>query len=359
VIFRVISWIVPASSIILDLIAHAKEDALKDFHLLRRKSLCFPSRKNVRRKYMRRLISSVIAVLMLTTALCAQTAPDTAELTSLVKEFLAGASRNDASVHDRFWAEDLIYTGSGGRRRGKAEIMSDVRSAPAPKPSDPKTTYSGEDIRIQQYGNTAIVAFRLVGTTEQNGKTEVMNFLNSGTFLKRNGKWQVVSWQATKVPDTVTSAAAEPKSQPQSAVPSSTQKETAVTEHASGAFEVKMNPQVDEKGEQPVGRMSLDKQFHGDLEATSKGQMLAVMTAVEGSAGYVAMERVNGKLHGRTGTFALQHSGTMTRGAPQLIITVVPDSGTGELAGLAGKMTINIVDGKHFYEFDYTLTKSN
>ena len=82
------------------------------------------------------------------------------------------------------------------------------------------------------------------------------------------------------------------------------------------------------------------------------------MTDVQGSAGYVAMERVNGKLHGRNGTFALQHSGTMTRGAPQLIITVVPDSGTGELAGLSGKMTINIVDGKHFYEFDYTLAKS-
>ena len=132
-----------------------------------------------------------------------------------------------------------------------------------------------------------------------------------------------------------------------------------MTKHASGAFEVKMNPQVDDKGEPTVGRMSLDKQFHGDLEAGSKGQMLAVMTDVSGSAGYVAMERVNGKLHGRSGTFALQHSGTMTRGTPQLIITVVPDSGTGELAGLAGTMIINIIDGKHFYEFDYTLAKPN
>jgi hypothetical protein len=103
--------------------------------------------------------------------------------------------------------------------------------------------------------------------------------------------------------------------------------------------------------------MSIDKQFHGNLEATSKGQMLAVTTDVKGSAGYVAMERVDGTLDGRSGTFALQHSGTMTRGAAQLSVAVVPDSGTGQLIGLAGKMTINIVEGKHFYEFEYTLTQ--
>ncbi|HWN09058.1 MAG TPA: DUF3224 domain-containing protein [Pyrinomonadaceae bacterium] len=302
---------------------------------------------------MRKLIASVIVMLVVTFGLQAQTAPDAAELTSLLNEFLAGASRNDASIHDRFWADDLIYTGSGGKRRGKAEIMRDVRSAPAPKPGAPKTTFTGEDIRIQQYGNTAIVAFRLVGTMVQDGKSDVTNFLNSGTFLKRNGQWRVVSWQATKVPDL------EPDAKTAATVPGPTSKENAVTKHASGEFEVKLNPQADEKGEPTVGRMSLDKQFRGDLEGVSKGQMLAVMTDVSGSAGYVAMERVNGKLHGRTGTFALQHSGTMTRGTPQLIITVVPDSGTGELAGLTGKMTIDIVEGKHFYKFEYSLTKPN
>jgi hypothetical protein len=133
-----------------------------------------------------------------------------------------------------------------------------------------------------------------------------------------------------------------------------------VTNHASGTFEVKVNPQTpDDKVEDPtVGRMSIDKQFQGDLEATSKGQMLATGTDVTGSAGYVAMERVIGTLHGQSGTFALQHSGTMTRGVPQLTITVVPDSGTGQLVGLAGKMTINIVDGKHLYDFEYTLVRS-
>lgn len=149
---------------------------------------------------MKRVLSPVLVVLMLALGLHAQTAPDAAELTRLLKEFLAGAGRNDATTHDRFWAEDLIYTGSSGRRRGKADIMRDVRAAPAPKPGDPTTTYTADDIHIQQYGNTAIVAFRLVGTTAQDGKTEVANYLNTGTFLKRNGKWQVVSWQATKMP---------------------------------------------------------------------------------------------------------------------------------------------------------------
>jgi hypothetical protein len=136
------------------------------------------------------------------------------------------------------------------------------------------------------------------------------------------------------------------------------QKEADLTNHASGTFEVKLNPQVDDEvGDPTVGRMSIDKQFQGDLEATSKGQMLAAMTDVQGSAGYVALERVNGTLHGHTGTFALQHSGTMTHGDAQLSITVVPDSGTGQLTGLAGKMTINIVEGEHLYDFEYTLAR--
>ena len=135
-------------------------------------------------------------------------------------------------------------------------------------------------------------------------------------------------------------------------------KETTLTKFAKGTFEVKVAPQSDDKvGDPTVGRMSLDKVFRGDLEGVGRGQMLAAMTDVEGSAGYVALERVAGKLDGREGTFALQHSGTMTRGTPQLIITVVPDSGTGQLAGLAGKMSINIAGGKHSYEFEYTLAQ--
>ncbi len=102
--------------------------------------------------------------------------------------------------------------------------------------------------------------------------------------------------------------------------------------------------------------MSIEKQFHGDLEATSKGRMLTATTAIKGSAGYVAIERVTGMLHGRSGTFMLQHSGTMTGGAQKLTVTVVPDSGTGQLVGLAGEMTIKVSEGKHSYDFEYTLT---
>jgi Protein of unknown function (DUF3224) len=127
---------------------------------------------------------------------------------------------------------------------------------------------------------------------------------------------------------------------------------------ASGPFDVQMNPDPSYEaadGGNVLGRMSFSKQFHGELDATSVVQMLSAGTAVKGSAGYVAIERVVGRLAGRAGTFVLQHSGTMNRGQASLSVTVVPDSGTDELAGLAGTMAIDIVDGAHFYRFDYTL----
>lgn len=127
--------------------------------------------------------------------------------------------------------------------------------------------------------------------------------------------------------------------------------------HATGTFEVKLNPLASyaQSDDPNLGRMSIDKQFHGDLEATSKGEMLTGMTTVKGSAGYVAIERVHGTLHGKHGSFILQHTGTMTRGVPQLSVTVVPDSGTDELAGIYGQMLIKVADGKHSYDFEYML----
>ena len=128
-----------------------------------------------------------------------------------------------------------------------------------------------------------------------------------------------------------------------------------MTTRATGTFEVKLTPQ-DDGPDAPVGRMSLDKQFHGDLAGTSRGQMLMSSSpSVNGSAGYVAIEKVTATLNGHHGTFYLQHSGTMTRGVGELTITVIPDSGTDELAGLQGKMTIIIAGGKHSYEFEYEL----
>jgi hypothetical protein len=142
--------------------------------------------------------------------------------------------------------------------------------------------------------------------------------------------------------------------------PSATQKGPA-TMHATGPFEVKLAPQ-DDKMDPSLGRMTFDKQFHGDLEATSQGQMLTGGTAgrdPKGSGVYVAIEKVTGTLQGRSGSFILHHTGIMTRGVPELTINVVPDSGTDQLAGIAGKMNIIIKDGKHSYDFEYTLPEAH
>lgn len=133
-----------------------------------------------------------------------------------------------------------------------------------------------------------------------------------------------------------------------------TSKEAGMSARVAGSFEVKVIPQDDKLGD-GISRMLLDKQYHGDLEGTSKGQMLAIGSA-KSSGVYVAIETFTGTLRGKTGSFSLHHTGIMTKAAPTLTISVVPDSGTGQLAGIAGKMTINIApDGRHGYEFEYTL----
>jgi hypothetical protein len=142
------------------------------------------------------------------------------------------------------------------------------------------------------------------------------------------------------------------------AVPSAAPlKETRMSLRATGTFEVKLarQPLADPDADPKLGRMSIDKVFSGDLQGTARGEMLMAGTETKGSAGYVAIERVNATLAGRSGTFVLQHSGTMGRGEPQLAVTVVPDSGTGQLSGLAGTLKIIIADGRHGYEFDYSL----
>lgn len=140
-----------------------------------------------------------------------------------------------------------------------------------------------------------------------------------------------------------------PKAEPMTA--------TLLPLQAKGTFEVKMAPQAlaDAAADKALGRMTIAKTFSGDLQGTGKGEMLMAGTDVKGSAAYVAIERVDGTVGGRSGSFVLQHSGTMDRGAPSLKISVVPDSGTGELAGIAGTLAIDITGGKHFYTLDYTL----
>jgi hypothetical protein len=125
---------------------------------------------------------------------------------------------------------------------------------------------------------------------------------------------------------------------------------------ATGSFVVSLQPlsNTEVSNDAMLGRLLLTKEFIGDLAASARGQMLSAGTATQGSAGYVAIDQVTGTLEGRKGSFVLQHSGSMQRGVPSLSIKVVPDSGTGELAGLTGTLSINVVDGKHFYDFLYS-----
>ena len=150
-------------------------------------------------KYLLALAASLLIAIRSFAEPSPPTAPDAAELTRMLNDFLAGASRNDIAAHERFWADDVIYTSSAGKRRGKPDILADVKKAVAEK-SEGSATYSAEEIRINQYGTTAIVAFRLVGKTAKGDKTEIAHYFNTGTFLKRDGKWQVIAWQATKIP---------------------------------------------------------------------------------------------------------------------------------------------------------------
>lgn len=149
---------------------------------------------------MRSTMTQALLAITLAATSFAPAAPDSITLATLLRQFLDGAGRNDAEMHERFWADDLIYTGSSGRRIGKADIMRDVRAESAPKPDDPETHYSAEDVRIQQYGTSAMVAFRLVATTVAHDSTSVGRYLNTGFFLKRKGQWRAVGWQATKMP---------------------------------------------------------------------------------------------------------------------------------------------------------------
>ncbi|WP_019677375.1 nuclear transport factor 2 family protein [Arsukibacterium perlucidum] len=141
--------------------------------------------------------SLLLATLVLTSALLTPTfaiADDKAELTALLSEFLDGATRNDPAIHNKYWADELIYTSSAGTRFGKAELMQSVNSRGELKADEIGMRYSSEDVQILQYGDTAVVAFTLVATSD----TETLRFLNSGTFIRKNGNWQAVNWQATR-----------------------------------------------------------------------------------------------------------------------------------------------------------------
>lgn len=147
-----------------------------------------------------RIAALVLILLSQAVVAYGQSAKDAAALTLLLQEFMIGASQNSVAAHDRFWADDLIYTRSAGVRTNKAELMKNLRNAKPPRPDDPKTVYTAEDIQIHEYGDTAVVAFRLVATSTKDGSTEVSNYLNTGIFVKRSGEWRAVAWQSTIMP---------------------------------------------------------------------------------------------------------------------------------------------------------------
>ncbi|HMB97263.1 MAG TPA: nuclear transport factor 2 family protein [Balneolaceae bacterium] len=149
---------------------------------------------------MKTILLNLLMIAFLTIPLSAQEAPDARELTNLLEHFLDGASENNIQIHERFWADDLIYTSSSGVRMTKKDILEGLKNSPSPDQQESSHVYSAEDIQIQQYGTTAVVAFRLVAVTGKGEKKEISEYLNSGTFLNRDGRWQVVNWQATKVP---------------------------------------------------------------------------------------------------------------------------------------------------------------
>lgn len=229
---------------------------------------------------MNKIFSLLIFVVTLASALPAQTSPDSAELTKLLNEFLAGASRNDSAIHFSFWADDLIYTGSSGRRIGKADIMRDMRSAP--KPGEPTTIFSAEDIRIHQYGEAAIVAFRLVGTTTSDGKSQVSRYFNTGTFVKRNGAWQAAGWQATRIP--------RPEEQAKQEV---SEAEAAFHQAMLASDTTRLGSLIDERfiwmhpaGEQSMRQQLLDDVGSGRLKY-SKAVTDSVTVSVHGDAAIV------------------------------------------------------------------------
>jgi hypothetical protein len=235
---------------------------------------------------------------------------------------------------DRIFAADAVYTHSTGRAESKAEFIESIRSGARKYKS-----MACRNLRARVAGGAVILTGNAEGVVETGGRDIVLSLVFTSVYVEKAGRWELAAYESTNLPE-------------------SGKKESAVPHHATGAFDVKMTPEKPEEGPgvESLARFSLEKRYSGALDATARGQMLTASTKVEGSAVYVAVEQVEGTLDGRKGTFALNHTGTMTRGEPHLAITVVPDSGTGELAGLAGTLDIRIEKGgKHFYDFEYTL----
>ncbi|HKD17024.1 MAG TPA: DUF3224 domain-containing protein [Thermoanaerobaculia bacterium] len=285
---------------------------------------------------MRRKITVAVAALLFAvraaTAAPVPVSDPAGTVLALEAERVRAMTAGDLGALERIFSDDAVYTHSTGVSETKAEFIGQIRSA-----ARKYGTLTLGDLKARPAGTAIVVTGTMRGSVVADGKTIPLALIYTATYAERGGQWRLVAYESTKLPETVK------------------KEEPAVPHHATGSFDVKMTPQKSEEGSL-LARYALDKTYHGPLDGTSRGEMLSAGTAVKNSAGYVAFEQFSGTLDGKTGTFVLQHSATMTRGDGKLSITVVPDSGTGELAGISGSMSIRIEKGgAHFYDFDYTL----
>lgn len=281
----------------------------------------------------RRGIAAAVAALLLSVR-PAVSADAAGTVLALEGDRVRAMTAGDLGALARIFADDAIYTHSTGVAESKAEFIEQIRSG-----ARKYGALTLIDLAARPAGTAMVVTGQMRGSVEAEGRTIPLALIYTAVYAERGGRWQLAAYESTRLPE-------------------KTKKEELVSHHAAGSFDVKATPQKLDAGAAPdsFGRFSLEKTYHGPLDATAKGEMLTVGTKVEGSAVYVAVEVVEGMLDGRKGTFALHHTGTMTRGTPALSIAVVPDSGTGELAGIAGTMTIRIEKGgAHSYDLEYVL----
>jgi hypothetical protein len=251
---------------------------------------------------------------------------------ALEAERARAMTAGDLAALERIFAADAAYTHSTGVTETRAEFIGQIRAG-----ARRYGALTLRDLKAQPAGTAIVVTGKMDGSVVAEGKTIPLALIYTAVYVEREGQWQLFAYESTRLPET-------PKKE-----------DFPVPHHATGSFDVKMTPRKSED-DSTLARHALDKTYHGPLEGTSRGEMLSAGTAVKNSAGYVAFEQFSGTLDGRTGTFVLQHSATMTRGDGKLSITVVPDSGTGALAGISGTMAIRIESGgAHFYDFEYSL----
>jgi ketosteroid isomerase-like protein len=290
--------------------------------------------QNGRRDFVERVLSAIVLVFLVAARGAAAEKSAEATVLALDAERTRAMVAGDVAALDRIFAADAVYTHSTGRAESKTEFIESIRSGARKYKS-----MACRDVRARVAGGAVILTGNAEGVVEAGGRDIPLSLVFTSVYVEKAARWELAAYESTNLPE-------------------SGKKESAVPHRATGAFDVKMTPQKAEEGPgaESLGRFSMEKRYHGALNATARGQMLTVGTKVEGSAVYVAVEQVDGTLDGRKGTFALNHTGTMARGAPHLAIAVVPDSGTGELMGIAGTLDIRIEEGgKHFYDFEYTL----